>query len=104
MTGETALRTIDEIADLLKQASRQIWESPEGPYKEYKAANICADLLQAEGFTVELGYTGLPTAIRAVYGVGRPIVGILGEYDALPGQSQKDVPQKAVSAMAVAII
>ncbi len=94
MTGETALKTIDEIADLLKQASRQIWENPEGPYKEYKSANICADILSAEGFAVELGYTGLPTAIRAVYGTGHPVVGLLGEYDALPGQSQKDVPHK----------
>jgi aminobenzoyl-glutamate utilization protein B len=52
------------------------------------------DLLRANGFTIETGVSGMPTAFVASYGSGRPIIGILAEYDALPGLSQEAVPER----------
>src|SRR5262249_36942280 len=53
-----------------------------------------ADYAEEQGFHVERGVAGLPTAFVATYGAGRPIIGVLGEYDALPGISQKAQPHK----------
>lgn len=75
----------DELIDLAKK----IWENPEMGYKEVKASQWCAELLEKEGFKVERGYTGLSTAIRAEWGSGKPVIGFLGEYDALSALSQK---------------
>lgn len=92
MLGKLAFEAIDAVQERLCEASRKIWEHPEGPYAEQFAAETCAGLLKEEGFEVERGYAGLPTALRASWGSGYPVIGFLGEYDALPGQSQKDVP------------
>ena len=64
MLGKEAFAAIDELAQELKQMSRKIWENPEGPYREYIASGTCADFLEKEGFQVERGCYGLPTAIR----------------------------------------
>lgn len=92
MLGKTAFSVIDSLSAQLSSMSRKIWENPEGPYKETIACATCADFLRQEGFRVETGCYGMPTAIRAEWGSGHPVIGFLGEYDALPGQSQKDVP------------
>lgn len=67
----------------------KIWENPEIGYNEYQASKWTANLLREEGFEVETNYAGLPTAIKATWGSGKPVIGFLGEYDALPGMSQK---------------
>ena len=60
----------------------------------YKACEWTAEVLRNAGFEVETGYVGMPTAIRAVWGKGHPVIGFLGEYDALPGLSQKVSTEK----------
>ena len=57
--------------------------------QEYEAAEKLTELLEAEGFTVERGAAGLPTAFTAVWGKGCPVLAFSSEYDALPGLSQK---------------
>lgn len=75
--------------------SRQVFAHPEGPYAEHFASEATAALLEEAGFTVERGAFGLDTCIRAQWGQGHPVIGLLGEYDALPGLSQEPVPHQA---------
>lgn len=89
MSGEIAQRAIDERAGELSGLALKIWENPEIAYQEDKASRWTADILEREGFTVERCFTGLSTALRAVWGSGKPVIGFLGEYDALPEMSQK---------------
>jgi aminobenzoyl-glutamate utilization protein B len=69
--------------------SRQIWEKPELGMEEYFAAELLTDFFASNGFTVEKGSAGMPTAFVAEWGSGKPVVGFSVEYDALPGLSQK---------------
>ena len=85
---------VSALSDWLCNASRKIWENPEIGYQEVFASSLSQKMLKEIGFEVEDGYAGVPTAYRAIWGSGHPIVGFLAEYDALPGQSQKDVPYK----------
>lgn len=94
MIGATAKKVIDEKVDVLNGLAQKIWENPETAYKEKSACEWTAAVLKAEGFEVETGYAGLPTAIKATYGSGKPVIGFLGEYDALPGMSQKLATEK----------
>lgn len=91
MLGETAFLELERQSGRLADMAHSVWENPEGPYREYHASKLCAEYLAENGFTVETGCFGLPTAVRAVWGQGKPVIGFLGEYDALPGQSQKNV-------------
>jgi len=74
--------------------SDQIWGYAETALREHRSAKLLADYAEQQGFRVERGVAGMPTAFIASYGEGRPIIGILGEYDALPGLSQKAAPVK----------
>ena len=78
----------------LEKLALDMWEHPEGPNAEYKACKWTAELLREAGFTVEEGVAGLSTALRASYGSGKPVFGLLGEYDAMPGLSQTVSTQK----------
>ncbi len=80
-------------ADFIKM-SDQIWAYAETAFEENKSAKLLADYAEAQGFRVERGVADLPTAFIASYGSGKPIIGILGEFDALPGISQKAQPEK----------
>ena len=83
---ERACRRIDEMAPVLIEVSRRIWETPEVAFEEKQASRWLADLLTAEGYDVELGVGNLPTAFTAQRrgsGAG-PTVGLFSEYDALP--------------------
>jgi aminobenzoyl-glutamate utilization protein B len=71
-----------------------IWNLAELGYKEGKSANLLQSMLKEEGFTIETGVAGIPTAFTATFGSGTPVIGVLGEYDALPGFSQDAVPFK----------
>lgn len=70
------------------QAAKEIWENPELSMQEYESSRILIDLLKKNGFQVEEGVAGMPTAFIASYGEGRLVIGINAEYDALPGLSQ----------------
>ena len=67
---------------------KTIHDYAEPGYLEYKSSKAIADHLAANGFTIEWGVAGIPTAFIATYGSGHPVIGMLGEYDALPGMSQ----------------
>ena len=71
-----------------------IWNLAELGYKEGKSANLLQSMLKEEGFTIETGVAGIPTAFTATFGSGTPVIGVLGEYDAFPGFSQDAVPFK----------
>ncbi|MFQ5445319.1 MAG: amidohydrolase [Saprospiraceae bacterium] len=74
--------------------SDKIWAYAETAFAEHRSAKDLSDYAEAQGFRVERGMAGMPTAFTAEYGSGHPIIGILGEFDALPGISQKVKPEK----------
>ncbi len=86
-----ACKAIDQNAKGLVELATKIWENPEMGWHEEKAVAWTAQYLKDQGFEVEVGAFGVPTAIRAVWGKGHPVIGFCGEYDCLPGLSQKVV-------------
>jgi aminobenzoyl-glutamate utilization protein B len=86
---EEAIASVENHKAEIIALSDQVWGFAELALQEVRSAKALADYAEAQGFTVERGVAGLPTAFVASYGQGRPIIGILGEYDALPGLSQK---------------
>lgn len=79
---------IEENEGQFVRISQYIWANPELALQEKKSSHCLADALQQHGFSVEWGIGGLPTAFRAQWGKGSPVLGFLGEYDALSGLSQ----------------
>lgn len=94
-TQRSAVAWIDANQARLSEFNRGIWNFAEPAWREYKSARAYCDLLRAEGFTVEEGSGGMPTAFAATWGSGSPVLGSYAEYDAVPGQSQRVVPYKA---------
>lgn len=80
------------------QVAQRIWGFAEVGYKETKSAALLQETLRQNGFTVQAGVAGIPTAFVATYGSGEPVIGILAEYDALPGLSQQASATKAAVA------
>ena len=91
-----ALKIIDQKSQLLIDVSDKIWEYAEIALMEYESSKLLEDVLEKEGFRVEKDVADLPTAFVATYGSGSPVIGILAEYDALPGLSQDSTPVKKV--------
>ena len=91
---ETALAALNNAYEADKKTALQIWEFAEVGYKEIKSAALHIQNLKAAGFTVETGVAEIPTAFVASYGSGSPVIGILAEYDALPGLSQTASTEK----------
>lgn len=87
--SKIALDYIDSKSKELKDLSMNIWENPEIAFKEVNACKWISEYLKKEGFNVEVGNYDVPTSIRASWGEGKPVIGLLGEYDALPSMSQK---------------
>ena len=85
---EAALAALSSAYEADKKTALQIWEYAEVGYKEVKSAALHIQHLKDAGFTVETGVAGIPTAFVATYGSGSPAIGILAEYDALPGINQ----------------
>ena len=85
---EAALAALNTAYEADKKTALQIWEYAEVGYKEVKSAALHVQHLKDAGFTVETGVAGIPTAFVATYGTGSPAIGILAEYDALPGINQ----------------
>jgi aminobenzoyl-glutamate utilization protein B len=88
-TQQTVLDYLDHHDEKLSYLARAIWDRPEIALEERFACGLLADELEAAGFAVERGIGQMPTAFVASWGSGTPIIGILGEYDALPGLSQQ---------------
>ncbi|MBR5045154.1 MAG: amidohydrolase [Oscillospiraceae bacterium] len=88
---EEIRRYVEDISDETVKIARNIWEYAELSYTETKSAKELEDALEKEGFRIEKGIADIPTAFLAEYrvGTGRPVMGFLGEYDALDGLSQK---------------
>ena len=86
---QAALAAIEEKKQLVAGVADQIWEYAELSLQEVQSAALYVRVLRQEGFAVEEGIGGIPTAISASFGPGRPVIGILAEYDALSGLSQQ---------------
>ena len=89
-----ALQGLQESYGQYKDIALQIWNNAELGYKEVKSSALLQETLRKEGFTVEAGVADIPTAFVATYGSGQPVIGILAEFDALPGLAQQAVPEK----------
>jgi aminobenzoyl-glutamate utilization protein B len=89
-----AAASVDRHRAELVGLSDQIWRFAETALRETRSAALLADYAERQGFRVQRGVAGMPTAFVASYGEGKPVIGILGEYDALPGISQKAAATK----------
>ena len=90
----TLLQRLGARADHFAKISQQIWEFAEVGYQETKSAALLKEELRAAGFAITENIGNIPTAFSAQAGSGSPVIGILGEYDALPGLFQEAVPMK----------
>src|SRR5258706_15848125 len=94
LNKEAVSQSVNKHQQELIAISDKIWAYAETALKETKSSKELADYAEAQGFTVKRGVAGMPSAFIAEFGSGKPIVGIMGEYDALPGISQKAQPTK----------
>lgn len=86
---KSALEIIGQHSNELIALSNSVWAFAEPALKEYKSSKILADYAEKQGFKITRNVAGLSTAFIAEYGSGKPVIGVLGEFDALPGLSQK---------------
>ena len=86
---QTIIEFLDQHAGQYIEMADLIWDKPEIMWEEFFAAKLQADFLEAAGFTVTRDVAGMNTAFIAEWGAGAPVIGFIGEYDALPGLSQK---------------
>ena len=89
MMKQDLFDTIEAKANLLTGLSDRIWSYAELSMEEHRSAQDYIEILKQEGFQVEEKLCGMPTAFLGRYGTGKPVIGILGEFDALSGLSQK---------------
>ncbi|MBY0535861.1 MAG: amidohydrolase [Chitinophagaceae bacterium] len=89
-----ATQDIQSGYDNYKSVALQIWNYAEVGYKEVKSSALLQETLKNNGFTVQSGVAEIPTAFVATYGSGKPVIGILAEFDALPGLAQTNSPEK----------
>ena len=89
-----ALNWITQNESRMIEISDKIWGFAELGFQEFRSSELLADELRKAGFAVEMGLAGMPTAFVAAYGSGKPVVGVMGEYDALTGLSQKASPTR----------
>jgi len=94
MVKETAWGWIDQNQKRIIEVADTIWGYAELGLTEAKSSKLLQDELRRHGFKVEAGVAGMPTAFIATWGSGKPVIGIMGEFDALPGISNKVVPEK----------
>lgn len=84
MQFEQYLKKIDEFAAEITGVSDAIWDTPELGFGEYKSSATLSDALERHGFRITKGLAGIPTAFKAEFGSGKPAIGLLAEFDALP--------------------
>ncbi len=88
------LNELDNKKDFYSNIAQSIWNYAEMGYQEEKSVALLQKTLGDEGFKITKGVAGMPTAFIAEFGEGKPVVAILGEFDALPGLSQQAIPEK----------
>ncbi len=97
--GSSAHAQIEQLVDQHRpqyvEASKEIWRYAELGYHEDKSSALLQNDLKGAGFTLRTGVADEPTAFIASYGQGKPVIAILGEFDALPGLSQAAVPDRS---------
>ncbi len=86
---EEYLKVVDEHALSLDELADAIWDHPETAFTEFTSSKLLEEYLEKEGFEVTTNVANIPTAFMAKYGSGKPVIGFLGEFDALSGLSQK---------------
>ena len=94
--------SINKHQKTFEDAAMQIWDWAEVGYQEYKSADLLKQELMANGFSIQSGVAEIPTAFIAEYSNGGPVIGILGEYDALPGLMQTASPFKEIKEGSIA--
>src|SRR5918992_781735 len=93
-TDAAVLASIDARRSTYGDVALQIWNFAEVGYQEAKSSALLQQQLKAAGFDVKAGVAEIPTAFVASYGSGKPVIGIIGEFDALPGLSQAATPER----------
>jgi len=91
---ETAVADVEQRGDQIKAINQKLWQLAEVGLQERQSSELLIGQLEDDGFSVTKGVAGMPTAFLASYGSGHPIIGILAEYDALPGMSQQVAPRR----------
>jgi len=91
---QSIFASVDKHKNELIRLSDQIWAFAETALQEKQSSRLLADYAEANGFKVTRGVAEMPTAFVAEFGSGKPVIGIMGEFDALPGLSQKALPVK----------
>ncbi|HUQ09844.1 MAG TPA: amidohydrolase [Steroidobacteraceae bacterium] len=94
-TKRAVVASVEKHGVELIDMSDQIWEFAETALREHRSAKLLADFAEKQGFSVTRTVSGMPTAFVASFGSGKPVIGIMGEYDALPGVSQKAQAEKS---------
>ena len=93
-TKKAIIASVEKHEANLIKISDEIWALAETAFEENQSSKLLANYAEKQGFKVDHGVAGMPTAFVATYGSGRPIISVLGEFDALPGISQKAQPTK----------
>lgn len=97
MSSDLKKRALDWISQnesRIIDISDKIWSYAELGFQEFKSSALLADELKKAGFEIHMGVAGMPTAFVAKFGSGKPVIGVMGEYDALTGLSQKAIPTR----------
>lgn len=98
LSPELREKLLDSVKERREQSwdiARKIWNAAEPGYQEKTSSSLLADLLEDAGLKVQRSVANIPTAFTAEFGVEGPLIGILGEFDALPGLSQEAIPERA---------
>ncbi|MEJ7738617.1 MAG: amidohydrolase [Chitinophagaceae bacterium] len=88
------MQELDSKQKIYKDIALQIWNYAEVRFKEVKSSALLQKALNDNGFQMKIGVAGMPTAFIASYGSGKPVIGMLAEFDALPGLAQEAIPEK----------
>ncbi len=91
---DAAMAEVEALSGDIHRMAFALWDFSETALLEHRSAGVLAAALAQEGFTVERGVSGMPTAFVATYGTGTPVIGVLAEYDALPGVGNAPVPER----------
>ena len=97
MSSDVINDSIEKNSQIFENVALVIWEYAELGYLENKSSKLLADTLQENGFKITKGVAGIPTSFIAEFNNGGPVIGILGEFDALPGLSQTTAPFKEIA-------
>lgn len=91
---ESIITSLEKQQSIYADLAKKIWELAEVGYQEVKSSALLQDQLKEAGFQITAGVAEIPTAFTATYGSGKPVIGILAEFDALPGLSQVAIPEQ----------